>query len=255
MHTQLLSGTAALAAVMLSLPSGATPPHATPPSSTEVAQAQAMLAGKSVPVFHDTEGHVITSAVFTAAVKAGQRFTITHDARTNQYVMSLVPRGAKVAGSQSFSMTARIPKPGTTFAAFDLPAVGGGHIAATQFKGKPYVVDFFFADCVGCIAELPQLNAFRKQYPQQPLVAITFDDAKVAAGFVKQRKFNWPVAYNGLAFDKKLGVKVFPTMVVVSAGGKVLATRVGAQTGTTPASLEHWITVSVDKAHAQHAAG
>ncbi|MGH8124340.1 MAG: TlpA family protein disulfide reductase [Rhodanobacteraceae bacterium] len=206
-------------------------------------------------VFHDEHGKTTDQKTFAAGASKQQRYTTRLDKQNGTAILTLLPIGTNKPGAEPTSIWARAlttatrmapaPKPGTRFAAFDLPKVGGGRISSATLKGKLYVVDFFFADCVGCIAELPILNAFHKRYPQRQVVALTFDNAKTAAGFVSKRHFNWPVAYGAMSFDHKLGIKVYPTMVVVGADGKVHATRVGSDTDLTPAKLEKWVVASI----------
>lgn len=205
-------------------------------------------------VFHDEHGKPIDQKAFAAAATKHQRYTTLLDKQHHQAILTLLPIGKDRPGSSPTSdwvasspmdMTP-IPKPGTRFPGFDLPRVGGGRIDTAALSGQPYVVDFFFAECIGCIAELPVLNAYHKQYPDRRVFALTYDDAKTAAGFVKQRHFDWPIAYDGKAFTDKLGVKVYPTMVVVGAGGQVLATRIGYEDDMTPAKLERWVADSIN---------
>lgn len=206
---------------------------------------------------HDPHGRRIDEAAFTAGAARGQRYLTTLDRKNRVAILTLLPIGVNKAGSQPTSTWAQafapdmtaIPKPGAHFAAFDLPGLGGGRIDSASLAGKPYVVDFFFAECVGCIAELPVLNAWHRQHPEQAVIAITFDDAGTAADFVKQHRFDWPVAYAGKAFTDKLGIKVYPTLSVVGADGTVLATRVGSDDNLTPAKLEKWIAASLDGTH------
>ncbi len=208
-------------------------------------------------VFHDPHGNPIDQTTFAAGAARHQRYTTHLDKNHGTAVLTLLPPGVDKPGSQPTSlwatastMLAPVPRPGTHFPAFDLPRVGGGRIDSASLKGKPYVVDFFFADCIGCIAELPELDAYHEQFPDRRVVAITYDDGRTAADFVKQRHFNWPVLHDGKAFTDKLGIKVYPTMLVVGADGKVLATRIGARSDASAASLEKWV-----KAALAHASG
>lgn len=208
-------------------------------------------------VFHDEHGNMISQTAFAAGAARHQRYTTKLDKQNDTAILTLLPIGESKAGAQSTSIwklqspmnMEPTPKPGSHLAQFDMPMVRGGRIDNAKLKGRPYVVDFFFADCIGCIAELPVLNKYHAQYPKQLVIAVTFDDAQTAAGFVKQRHFTWPVAYNGKAFTDKLGLKVYPTMIVVSADGKVLATRIGADDNLSARGLEHWVTASIKGLH------
>lgn len=211
--------------------------------------------------FHDQHGQRIDEAAFTAGASRGQRYKVSLDKKNRVAILTLLPIGANQPGSQPTSnwtvgpraQADAVPKPGTAFPPLDLPKVGGGRIDTASLKGQSYVVDFFFAECIGCIAELPLLNAYHARHPEQRVFALTFDDARTAANFVKQRRFDWPVAYDGKAFTDKLGIQVYPTMSVVGADGTVLATRVGADDSLTPAKLEQWVAASLHGTHAPSA--
>lgn len=201
-------------------------------------------------VFHDQAGKTISLKSFVAGAPQQQRFTTHMDRHSATETLTLLPIGKNEPGSEPTSTWAKltsptslavVPKRGTVFPAIELPEVGGGRVDAARLKGEPYLVDFFFADCVGCIEELPMLNTYHQQYPSLRVLALTHDDAKTAAAFVKQRHFAWPVAYDGKAFLHKLGIEVYPTLVLVGADGKVLATRVGSHTDATAQSLERWV--------------
>lgn len=246
------------------LPPGVDTPGSQTLTSTSHTTLSVTDHGRHYPAtLHGINGRSITLQAFVAGAPRHQRYTVHIDKAAGTATLTLLPLGAAPPGSHptaDFAGIAQapapsvsqavIPAPGSMFPAFTLPRLGRGTLDSARLKGHPYVVDFFFADCIGCIAELPELNAFHRQHPAWRVLAITFDDAKTAATFVQQRHFNWPVAYDGKAFDHRVGLQVYPTMVVVGADGKVLATRVGAQSGTSAASLQQWVADSVATAHA-----
>jgi hypothetical protein len=59
-------------------------------------------------------------------------------------------------------------------------------------------------------------------------LAITFDDAEIAKAFVKERRFTWPVAYNGKPLVDKLAITSFPTMLLLDRNGRLLASNSGS---------------------------
>lgn len=247
--------------VLTLLPPGVNKPGAmswedlnrTAPSSATMVVDKAQYA----VVFHDAAGKPVDLPAFVAGAEQGQQFVRNLDKQAHVATLTLLPIGAHERGSMPTSLFAghgmsfaAIPAPGTVFPRLNLVKVGGGRIDTADLAGQPYVVDFFFADCIGCIEELPVLNAYHREYPGQQVFAVTYDNAEIAAHFVKQRGFDWPVAYDGHAFVDQLGIKVYPTLVVVGADGKVLATRLGANSTMTAASLDAWVTASLRGDHA-----
>lgn len=216
-------------------------------------------------VYRDAKGKPISAADFTHAVTSGGRsFSPKLSADHKTLTMSLLPKGD--SGGKSFM---RIASPkltvGQPLPAFTLPLTHGGKVSSTALRGAPTLVDFFFADCVACIEELPAMNAYIAQHPEMHFLAITYDDAKTATAFVAKRHFAWPVAYAGQAYVDKLSVRAYPTLLLLDAKGRLLAMHMGGipietasigaalgLSGTDPTTdakaeksqhawLEHWV--------------
>lgn len=176
-------------------------------------------------VFHDADGKPIDAATFIKAVKGGRGFAPTIDLAKKVMTITL-----KSATSTDNDLAIHA---GQTFPDFHLPTVDHGEASSGKLVGKPTLVDFFFADCVGCIEELPALNAYAAKHPEVNFLAITFDDAKIAKKFVRQRHFEWPVVYDGKPLIAKLGVQDFPTMFLLNAQSQLLASHTGSLPLTT----------------------
>lgn len=208
-----------------------------------VAQAQSAAASSSphassihvkgphgtpmTPIYQDAKGGVIDEQSFVKATQQGRHFNIKPSGTGNTMILALLPAGAK--GGNHLTSTRnpglRIGKP---MPAFTLRTVGGGRISKSMLAGKATLVDFFFADCVACIEELPALNAYASQHPDMHFLAITFDDAGTAKAFVKDRHFTWLVAYNGKPLVDKLAITSFPTLLLLDRNGRLLASNSGS---------------------------
>lgn len=230
--------------------------------------------GKPItPTYQDTKGNIIDAQAFTTATKQGQRFEMKPDPNGEGIIFALLPPGA--TGGNSLTATQKpSQKVGKPLPEFQLPTVAGGHASPTTLTGKQTVVDFFFADCVACIEELPALNAYAAQHPDMNFLAITFDDATIAKAFVQNRHFDWPVAYDGKPLMNKLSITAFPTMMLLDKTGHVLASHSGSipvsYTQTAAEAAKHtpppkpsasarkkaqlqWLGKWVDTNHATHA--
>jgi len=113
--------------------------------------------------------------------------------------------------------------------------VEGNSISLAELHSKPLIVNYWATWCGPCIKEIPELNELAKKHAGEiNLVGVNFDQPGPEEQLkqVKKMKIEFPV----LAGEPsaKLGVtipKVLPTTYVFSAGGKLIATLVGPQTG------------------------
>ena len=60
---------------------------------------------------------------------------------------------------------------------FELRDLAGKRVNAASFKGKPTLINFYFAACVPCIREVEPLNRFAASRPGMNFLAMTFDDS------------------------------------------------------------------------------
>jgi peroxiredoxin len=133
-------------------------------------------------------------------------------------------------------------KAGTAIPEFSLRTLDGKTLTRESLLGHETLLSFFFAECGPCIAEVPALNAYQAKNPGRQVLAVTFDDADTAGDFVKQRKLNWSVATDAQKFMDAVGVKTFPTLVLVGPDGRVKRSSQTAASGPHGlASLEAWI--------------
>ena len=117
---------------------------------------------------------------------------------------------------------------GAAFPAFALKTTAGAPVAGDVLRGRLTLLNFFFADCGRCIAEVPTLNAYAHQHPEVQVLAVTFDDAAVATKFAEQRKLRWPVLADGRALVDASGVVGVPTFILVGPDAKVRAMSASA---------------------------
>jgi thiol-disulfide isomerase/thioredoxin len=117
--------------------------------------------------------------------------------------------------------------PVTKMPAFEMRDLAGQHVTANGLRGKPTLINFYFAQCVPCILEVGPINGYAARHPEMNFLAVTFDDPRVAHAFVNRYKFRWRVLPDAQDFIDRMKVKQYPMMALFDAGGRLLGTRVG----------------------------
>jgi thiol-disulfide isomerase/thioredoxin len=129
---------------------------------------------------------------------------------------------------------------------FELRDLAGKRVNAAGLKGKPTLINFYFAECVPCILEVGPLNRFAADRPGMNYLAVTFDEAAVARAFVARHKFRWRVVPDARDFIDRVRVKQYPTMALFDENGRLLGTRLGGvrdelEAATVAPQLARWV--------------
>ena len=117
--------------------------------------------------------------------------------------------------------------PMTELPPFNLRDLVGKPVSAASLKGKPTLINFYFAECVPCILEVGPLNGFAAARRDLNFLAVTFDAPDVARAFVARYKFRWRVVPDAREFIDRAGVKHYPMMALFDANGRLLGTQRG----------------------------
>ena len=134
---------------------------------------------------------------------------------------------------------AMVGKPAPDFA-LDLVAnaAGGGaatagktHLALSELKGHPVVLDFWATWCGPCQAQSPVLDGVAHRYADRGVVVLgvnTSDAPGAAARWTSAHGISYPVVFDEEQdAAHKYGVDSLPTIVVLDREGKVKAMRTG----------------------------
>lgn len=137
--------------------------------------------------------------------------------------------------------------PITEMPAFNLRDLAGKRVTNASFKGKPTLVNFYFAKCKPCILEVGPLNEFAAARPNMNFLAVTFDEEAEARAFVEKYKFKWRIVPNARDLIDRVRVKSYPMMALFDANGRLLGTRRGgAKDALEAANVDPQLTLWTD---------
>lgn len=218
-------------------------------STTESAPAS-LLEQLAIPAdyrvsFEDQAGRSLSYAQFKAAM-ATRPFGVEKNLTAHKAILKLESEADVAKAHAEHALPKTLAIQGHPFPAFSAQTLGGKKIDLASLHGKPFVANFFFAQCAPCIAETPVLSAFHKAHPDIAVLAFTFDDAATAREFARARHFNWPVLPDQQALAEQAGIKIYPTMMLVDGNGIVAKATVSdaihaAGTPLSVADLERWV--------------
>lgn len=116
---------------------------------------------------------------------------------------------------------------------FDLPALGGGRVKLSDYRGKVVILHFWTKTCKPCLEELPLLAKFAEQLKDRKdvaLIAVTIDEnpqaiADVVAVSFEGKAPNFPIAFDpeNSIVRGKYGTKLFPETWLIDTVGAIRA--------------------------------
>jgi len=206
--------------------------------------------------YQDEDGTPIPESTFMKIMSTGRSFSIYKDREISVATLSINPMKTDDQKQSSADQSnaglkvqvgKKIPK-----ALRDKLVGSSGDIATSA--GRPILVSFFFHDCIPCIQEVPALNYFAKNNRNFAVLAVTFEAEKEANSFASKYDFKWPIAANSEDLIALLGVKTYPTLILLSANGTLLGARVGdlrsaSKGGNSIKILENWVQASMRPKH------
>lgn len=118
--------------------------------------------------------------------------------------------------------------------AFDAEMFDGSSVTAESLRGKPAVVNFWYAGCAPCRAEAPDLVALHGQYKDEAqFLGVNLRDQQATAeAFERNFGVDYPSAsdLNGsvlLALSDYVPPQAVPTTLVLDSQGRVAARVLG----------------------------
>ena len=106
---------------------------------------------------------------------------------------------------------------------FELKDLNGSPCSLASLKGKIIILNFWFTQCGGCIAEIPDLNALKHGYAGEGVVflGITFNDNAKVKAFLATKQFDYTIIPNAAQVCKDYNIYGYPTSVVIDRAGVV----------------------------------
>ncbi|SEV99562.1 TlpA family protein disulfide reductase [Chitinophaga arvensicola] len=107
-------------------------------------------------------------------------------------------------------------------------------IRLADYKGKWLLMDFWGTWCSPCRADLPHLNKLAVemnagQHPGNAILAVScLEPLETARDFVADNKYVFATAHSDGEIEKSYKIRGYPTKVLVSPEGKMLALQFGA---------------------------
>ena len=118
--------------------------------------------------------------------------------------------------------------------AFDAAMYDGSTVTAQSMRGKPVVLNFWYAGCAPCRAEAPDLAALHTKYGDKArFMGVNLRDQQATAeAFERNFKITYPSAtdLNGavlLALSDYVPPQAVPTTLVLDSRGRVAARVLG----------------------------
>jgi thiol-disulfide isomerase/thioredoxin len=133
---------------------------------------------------------------------------------------------------RSWGMSGGVDWRNRTAPDFEITTTRGERFRLSENVGKKIIVLNFFATwCGPCRAEMPELNRYYNQHKSQPFVLLGIDSEEKGDrvdAFLDELKVDFPAGVDQGPIQKKYGVGVFPTTVVIGVDGKVQFYETGA---------------------------
>jgi len=114
---------------------------------------------------------------------------------------------------------------GTEFPNFNVADINGIEYNNEKLKGKTTVIKTWFIACKPCVAEMPELNEFVKQYKNEEriqFISLATDTKPLLLDFLKKQKFEYAViGEQRELIQNKLHLRAYPTHLVVNEKGHI----------------------------------
>jgi len=122
---------------------------------------------------------------------------------------------------------------GLFYPEFTATSLDGEVFTDKQLKEKVTVINFWFATCIPCIAEMEALNKLYEKFENNEkfrFLSFTFDKPEVAEKAVKKHAILFPVCSVNMEESKRLALNLgFPTNIIVDQQGKMAFIKSGGK--------------------------
>ncbi|MFT7035899.1 MAG: peroxiredoxin [Cyclobacteriaceae bacterium] len=112
-----------------------------------------------------------------------------------------------------------------------LPSMDGDLIKLSQTDSKLTLLEFWFPNCTGCLAAIPDINEIYNSYKPLGLqvygVEFTKSDSTNLGNYITKRKIKYPTLYAGKQVALDYGVSAAPALFLINDQGEFIYSSVG----------------------------
>jgi peroxiredoxin len=178
-------------------------------------------------VVRDSSGTVYPYAIWTALLSKGYILKAL-DPKNAASDLLLIRLSDEEREARLSKMAApresKFFKTGDPFYAFKVRDMANEKINLKELRGKVVVLNFWFINCPPCRTEMPDLNNLVDSFATRPnvvFVSIALDSKDALEAFLKTNPFKYKVIENGRFLTERLGIKSYPTHVILDGEGKI----------------------------------
>ena len=125
---------------------------------------------------------------------------------------------------------------GKNVAPFKARELNGTYFSHKKLRGKITVLNFWFATCIPCIAEFPQLNLLFNEFKNNKkfqMIGMTFESLDVIKEIKDKYKLAYPILSTTIDKSDKLSFNLgYPVIIITNIQGKIIYITSGGSTNT-----------------------
>jgi cytochrome c biogenesis protein CcmG/thiol:disulfide interchange protein DsbE len=156
------------------------------------------------------------------------------------------PQGGDKQGAALLRSTATTPSPSSQVSIFDLglprlqsPGNAAQTITIEQWRGRPFLVNFWASWCANCREERPKLKELGKELPGAVVGIATADNSDAVSSSEKQDPHGYPIGIDADGrLAKALSIEGLPQSLVFDRRGRLLKRFQGALTDADIAAIK-----------------
>jgi peroxiredoxin len=112
-----------------------------------------------------------------------------------------------------------------------LPSMAGDSVTLSQIDANLIMLEFWFPNCTGCVAAIPDINEIQKKYKTKGLqifgVEFTKTDSTKLTDYISKMKIEYPTLYAAKEVASSYGVSSGPTVFLINKAGKFVYAKTG----------------------------
>ncbi len=110
---------------------------------------------------------------------------------------------------------------------FTAQRLDGSVVRSQELQGKPVLLYFWATWCTACKLTTATVEGFAARHPEIEVLALTAESPQVVRAWAKDRDEALPLVANAGPVLQSLGIRAFPTTVMLNPDGTVAWNRQG----------------------------